>query len=120
MNTYLIHFVNPTIPTKTINESWKNMFTEAVVSLNLDKMRDRFEIAPLSFKIGRILCSISNIDYSLTFYRKNGPAIECENGNKYWYINGQKHREDGPAIEYTNGDKVWCKNGQLHREDGPA
>jgi hypothetical protein len=43
-----------------------------------------------------------------------------ENGNKFWYLNNQRHRTDGPAVEFTNGDKYWYLNGQLHREDGPA
>ncbi len=50
---------------------------------------------------------------------KNGIEID-EDGNKYWYCNGQLHREDGPAVEYVNGDKGWYIHGQLHREDGPA
>jgi hypothetical protein len=29
-----------------------------------------------------------------------------------WYLNGQLHREDGPAVEYTDGDKSWFLNGQ--------
>ena len=33
---------------------------------------------------------------------------------------GQLHRTDGPAVEYNDGDKFWCINGKLHREDGPA
>ena len=42
------------------------------------------------------------------------------NGNKYWYLNGERHRLDGPAIEYANGDKWWYLNGKIHRADGPA
>ena len=42
------------------------------------------------------------------------------NGDKYWYLNGRRHREDGPAIECASGDKSWYLNGKLHREDGPA
>jgi hypothetical protein len=42
------------------------------------------------------------------------------NGDKHWYLNGERHREDGPAEEYANGDKFWYLNGKLHREDGPA
>ena len=42
------------------------------------------------------------------------------NGDKFWYLNDQRHREDGPAIEYANGDKFWYLNDQLHREAGPA
>jgi hypothetical protein len=42
------------------------------------------------------------------------------NGDKYWWLNGKRHREDGPAIERANGDKYWWLNGKRHREDGPA
>lgn len=42
-------------------------------------------------------------------------------GDKYWYLNGLRHREDGPAVEYSDGSKKsWYLNGLLHREDGPA
>jgi len=34
-----------------------------------------------------------------------------ENGNKYWFLNGKRHREDGPAVEWANGDKSWYLNG---------
>jgi hypothetical protein len=53
-------------------------------------------------------------------HRRNGPAIEYTNGNKYWFINGKSHRLDGPAVEYANGSKEWWVNGKLHRLDGPA
>jgi hypothetical protein len=51
------------------------------------------------------------IEYTVKVY----PA-----GDKYWYLNGKRHREDGPAIEANNGYKSWWLNGELHREDGPA
>ena len=54
-------------------------------------------------------------------HREDGPAIECYDGDKQWWINGQLHREDGPAIEQeSNGTKQWYIKGQLHRKDGPA
>ena len=53
-------------------------------------------------------------------HKKDGPAIECLDGSKYWYLNGKCHRKDGPAIEWANGTKYWCLNGKFHREDGPA
>ena len=28
-----------------------------------------------------------------------------------WYLNGKLHREDGPAVERSNGDKEWWLNG---------
>ena len=53
-------------------------------------------------------------------HREDGPALEYSTGSKHWYINGERHREDGPALEYADGAKSWYINGQLHREDGPA
>lgn len=37
-------------------------------------------------------------------HREDGPAVECWNGKKEWWIEGKLHREDGPAVEYSNGD----------------
>jgi hypothetical protein len=50
------------------------------------------------------------------------PKCEIDKyGNKYWKNEeGQYHRENGPAIEWNNGDKSWYINGELHRENGPA
>ena len=53
-------------------------------------------------------------------HRENGPAVDCTNGHKEWWQNGQRHRTDGPAIEWRDGDKRWYQNGQRHRIDGPA
>jgi len=53
-------------------------------------------------------------------HRTDGPAIEWANGSKYWYLNDKHHRTDGPAIEFANGSKYWFLNGELHRTDGPA
>ena len=53
-------------------------------------------------------------------HREDGPAIECADGDKFWYLNGKLHREDGPAIECADGSKSWWLNGKRHREDGPA
>jgi hypothetical protein len=53
-------------------------------------------------------------------HREDGPAVECEDGTKYWYINGKRHREDGPAVEHADGDKFWFLDGKRHRTDGPA
>ena len=51
----------------------------------------------------------------------NKPKCKIDkHGNKYWYLNGKRHREGGPAIEHQNGDKLWYLKDKLHREDGPA
>ena len=53
-------------------------------------------------------------------HREDGAAIEWNNGDKSWWLNGERHREDGPAVEASDGSKSWWLNGELHREDGPA
>ena len=53
-------------------------------------------------------------------HREDGPAIEWASGNKHWYLNGEYHRADGPAIERSGGDKSWWLHGNCHRADGPA
>ena len=40
-----------------------------------------------------------------------------DNGNKFWYTNGKRHREDGPAIEYADGTKYWYINGEKLTEE---
>ncbi len=40
-----------------------------------------------------------------------------DNGDKIWYLNGQRHREDGPAIEYADGYKIWYLEGNHYTED---
>ena len=41
---------------------------------------------------------------------KTYDVVSCGNGNKAWYLNGERHREDGPAIEYLDGTKRWYLN----------
>ncbi len=53
-------------------------------------------------------------------HREDGPAVERSDGYKAWYLNGELHREDGPAAEFADGSKFWWFNGKRHREDGPA
>ena len=53
-------------------------------------------------------------------HRTDGPAIEYSDGGKYWYLDGKRHRTDGPAVECSGGDKYWYLNGKRHRTDGPA
>jgi len=45
-------------------------------------------------------------------HREDGPAIEYENGNKVWYLNGACHRIDGPAFERIDGYKAWYINNE--------
>jgi hypothetical protein len=40
-----------------------------------------------------------------------------DNGDRGWYLNGERHREDGPAIEYADGLSVWFLNGIEYTEE---
>ena len=40
-----------------------------------------------------------------------------DGGNRFWYMNGVRHREDGPAFEYANGTKEWYLNGKEFTEE---
>lgn len=53
-------------------------------------------------------------------HREDGPAVECSDGDKEWWIDGNKHRIDGPAVEGFDGTKCWYVNGLRHRIYGPA
>jgi len=46
--------------------------------------------------------------------------VDDKNGNRFWRLNGKRHREDGPAVEFADGGRSWYLNGKFHREDGPA
>ncbi len=50
-------------------------------------------------------------------HREEYPAIEWDNGTKWWYINGQIHREDGPAIERPIGNNGWFLNDIQYSEE---
>ena len=51
-------------------------------------------------------------------HRQDGPAIEWSDGEKWWYVNGERHRLDGPAIEWSDGEKWWYVDGkQLDTEE---
>jgi hypothetical protein len=43
-------------------------------------------------------------------HREDGPAMEHNNGYKFWYINDLLHREDGPAVVHPSGSKSWYLN----------
>jgi hypothetical protein len=49
-------------------------------------------------------------------HREDGPAVEYKDGDKEWWINGERHREDGPAIERNDGYKAWYLNGNRYLE----
>jgi len=50
-----------------------------------------------------------------TLHREDGPAVISLNlkhrQHREWWIEGLLHRTDGPAIEYDNGDYAWYIEG---------
>jgi hypothetical protein len=40
--------------------------------------------------------------------------IKFHNRIEYHNEKGLLHRLDGPAVEWNNGDKWWCLNGNFH------
>jgi hypothetical protein len=53
-------------------------------------------------------------------HRIDGPARECSDGSKEWWVDGKLHKVDGPAVEFTHAGKHWYIDGKRHRIDGPA
>ena len=49
-------------------------------------------------------------------HRVEGPAVECVNGDKFWYQNDLLHRDVGPAVEYNHGRKSWYLHGLEYSE----
>ena len=47
---------------------------------------------------------------------KNGLIID-EYGTKLYYLNDKLHNDNGPAIECANGDKYWYLNGEELTEE---
>ena len=39
------------------------------------------------------------------------------NVGKCWYLNDKRHREDGPAVECSDGDKHWYLEGIEYTEE---
>lgn len=72
-------------------------------------MKDKYH-----YKDGNVL---EYYDYDRGLHRIDGPAIECNDGSKYWYINGKRHRVDGPAIEWADGYKAWYIDGKKITEE---
>ena len=48
------------------------------------------------------------------YHKIDGPAYECNNGYKSWYINGKRHREDGPGIIWEDGDVEYYLNSRWY------
>jgi len=70
-------------------------------------------------KNGKIIDELGDIHYYKddVYHREDGPAVECANGSKFWWVDGKRHREDGPAMEWNNGWKAWHLNGIGYLEE---
>ena len=67
-------------------------------------------------------CFYINYDNGLVMFWKNvkhkNPTLEINGKPIYWSCeNAILHRKDGPAVKYSNGNKEWYINGErLSRE----
>lgn len=52
-------------------------------------------------------------------HRTEGPAL-IQDDSTSWYLNGKLHRIGAPAVEYENGNVEWWLQGVKHRVNGPA
>ncbi len=65
---------------------------------------------------GSYIDSYNNVCYIKNgkLHRENGPAVECADGTKSWWVNDERHREDGPAVEFAGGSKEWFVDGKQY------
>lgn len=106
---------------------WKALVKDVVSKLSIEALRD-IVYGILTSKEEDIssedsTCSINSFGSKTwrnkkgELHRIDGPAIECADGSKYWFVNDKLHREDGPAIESYNGEKSYWLNGEWFTED---
>ena len=53
----------------------------------------------------------------VSYKNRNIVCKSEEHGNVFWDFNGLRHRLDGPAIEWNNVDKEWYINGILYTKE---
>jgi hypothetical protein len=66
---------------------------------------------------------IAKYNQAGNLHSEEGPAVECLNGDEYWYYDGKLQNLHGPAYEGANGTKCWYFDRNLHRwtfDAGPA
>lgn len=53
-------------------------------------------------------------------HRVGAPAVEYNDGRRWWFVNGKLHRLDGPAMEDPTGmyEEYWCINGKDMEDAG--
>lgn len=123
--------VNPVINTWSPNNGEKRVIVDHDVIINaitrtkslLEKLEDveEFHIEASNKKYNYYYKGMLHRCSCCSPLLTDGPAEHTEDGSKYYYMHGVKHREDGPAI-YDNVTKqtIWYFMGMMHREDGPA
>lgn len=52
------------------------------------------------------------------FHREFGPAVEYNDGAKWWFYNGKRHNEKGPAVTYPGSkEEYWIDGEQFSHEE---
>jgi hypothetical protein len=52
----------------------------------------------------------------MEIFKRRCIILTDEHG-KVYVVDGQVHREDGPAVECNNGNKAWFLNGQQYSKE---
>lgn len=66
-------------------------------------------------------CKILRVEEMMNFEERKFTDVFDFGDRKIWFLgNYGLHRSDGPAIECANGDKFWFNKGNLHRKNGSA
>lgn len=47
-------------------------------------------------------------------HREDGPAVEYDDGSKFWFVNGKQHRIGGPAVVLYDGTEEYWIDGIYH------
>lgn len=71
---------------------------------------------------GPAIITQDRIEYRLQgkLHRLDGPAVETNKGDKFYYLNGMLHRIDGAAVEAADGHREYYQHNLRHRDNGPA
>jgi hypothetical protein len=67
-------------------------------------------------------CVITYRDFLGRLHRKNGPAVQKENGKCIWFFKGMMHREDGPAEynkihDFSNSEEYYLNDKNFTKEE---
>jgi hypothetical protein len=82
--------------------------------ISLFRSQEKFDSASLVSKNETINISGKSIRFwnrGGQLHRENSPAVEWDDGEKEYWVNGKRHRDDGPSSIDINGNTEWFFEG---------